>query len=131
MVVHQVTDPKIIEQFFKRDYHDRGMLKWGGYFLSDHTSAIQGAKKADKPETSFPSQSQELVSKILMKAWQTKHLIHAQLNQLTQGEVVESVEGQVLGVDEDQIIIQSMEQRIIKVQLDEIRNVRWVDELGK
>lgn len=28
------------ENFFKHDYIDRGMIKWQGFYLSDHTSAL-------------------------------------------------------------------------------------------
>ncbi|ODP92844.1 hypothetical protein [Levilactobacillus brevis] len=37
----------IAEQFLKNKYHDRGMLKWQGFFLSDHTSAIK--KEVNSP----------------------------------------------------------------------------------
>ncbi len=28
------------KRFFKTDYTDRGMVKWQGYFLSDHTEDV-------------------------------------------------------------------------------------------
>ncbi|SOB38355.1 conserved hypothetical protein [Latilactobacillus sakei] len=31
-------DNKLVTQFLKHDYHDRGMMKWQGFYLSDHTS---------------------------------------------------------------------------------------------
>ncbi|ANN47739.1 hypothetical protein A6F53_00065 [Levilactobacillus brevis] len=37
----------IAEQFLKNKYHDRGMLKWQGFFLSDHTSSIK--KEVNSP----------------------------------------------------------------------------------
>lgn len=37
----------IAEQFLKNKYHDRGMLKWQVFFLSDHTSAIN--KEVNSP----------------------------------------------------------------------------------
>lgn len=33
-------DPNLVRQFFTNDYHDRGMKKWQGFFLSDHTSSL-------------------------------------------------------------------------------------------
>lgn len=29
-----------VQQFFDHDYHDRGMVKWQGLYLSDHTAAL-------------------------------------------------------------------------------------------
>ncbi|MCI1923190.1 MAG: hypothetical protein LKJ64_03860 [Lentilactobacillus buchneri] len=51
-------DMDIVNNFFKHDYHDRGMAKWQGFFLSDHTAALkkQKAKEAQQqiiePKTS-------------------------------------------------------------------------------
>ncbi|USS85412.1 hypothetical protein M3M35_01735 [Fructilactobacillus myrtifloralis] len=33
-------DERLAEQFFAHDYHDRGIQKWQGYFLSDHTQLL-------------------------------------------------------------------------------------------
>lgn len=30
----------IINRYFKNDYHERGKIKWNGFFLSDHTSSL-------------------------------------------------------------------------------------------
>ena len=32
---------KLATQFFKYYYHDRGKMKWGGFLLSEHTSALK------------------------------------------------------------------------------------------
>lgn len=32
---------KVAENFFKYYYHDRGKMKWGGYFLSEHRKALR------------------------------------------------------------------------------------------
>ncbi|CAK1253326.1 hypothetical protein [Fructobacillus tropaeoli] len=31
--------------FFEQDYHERGKIKWNGFFLSDHTQKINQSKK--------------------------------------------------------------------------------------
>ncbi len=33
-------DPNLVNQFLKYDYYDRGMMKWQGFYLSDHTSVL-------------------------------------------------------------------------------------------
>lgn len=35
----------VVNYFFEHDYHDRGMLKWQGFYLSDHTAALKEMKK--------------------------------------------------------------------------------------
>lgn len=34
-----------VTNYFKNDYRERGIIKWRGYFLSDHTSALKDWKK--------------------------------------------------------------------------------------
>lgn len=45
----------VADRFFKYYYHDRGKMKWAGFFLSEHTAAlrknrqfIDGAKKCKR-----------------------------------------------------------------------------------
>jgi hypothetical protein len=41
-------DERFAENFFKNYYHDRGMLKWQGFYLSDHLNALKKAKAAQQ-----------------------------------------------------------------------------------
>lgn len=38
---------QVANDFFKFHYHDRGIKKWGGFFLSEHTAKL---KKLEKNE---------------------------------------------------------------------------------
>jgi len=40
--------------FFAHDYHERGMVKWQGYFLSDHTEDVK--KKVAKEKAAMQRQ---------------------------------------------------------------------------
>ncbi len=31
----------VADNFFKYYYHDRGKIKWSGFFLSEHTAALK------------------------------------------------------------------------------------------
>ena len=31
----------VADNFFKYHYHDRGKIKWQGFFLSEHTAALK------------------------------------------------------------------------------------------
>lgn len=123
MRLDRIDDEKLVEQFFQRDYHDRGMLKWAGFFLSDHTSALKKMFANEIPEDLQEKQDEKEVSLLLAQAWHYKKMVHVQLNQFQHGELVESETGRVLGVDDDQIILQINDDHYMKLELDEIRNV--------
>lgn len=114
---------KLAEYFFKHDYVDRGMLKWQGYFLSDHISAMK-KDKADKPEELKLQQSQNLISESLMISWQTKRPVHIQLNQLEHSVTVESVDGVCMGTEGNEFMIRVDDEHVTPLTLDEIRNVK-------
>ena len=44
MLNHYIDD-KTVQNFFDYYYHDRGMLKWQGFMLSDHVSALRKEHK--------------------------------------------------------------------------------------
>ena len=46
-------DMDVVNNFFEHDYHDRGMVKWQGFYLSDHTAALKKmAKERHSPPLS-------------------------------------------------------------------------------
>ncbi|PWG00329.1 hypothetical protein [Levilactobacillus bambusae] len=58
-----------VQHFFDVDYHDRGLMKWQGYFLSDHTSAIKEAQSDNQWKTQpLPRQSQPEIKRRLVQA---------------------------------------------------------------
>ncbi|MCG0724137.1 DNA-directed RNA polymerase subunit beta [Lactiplantibacillus plantarum] len=43
-------DLNIVNRFFRHDYHDRGLMKWQGFYLSDHTAALNQQKVHDQQQ---------------------------------------------------------------------------------
>lgn len=41
-------DSNLVNQFLKYDYHDRGMMKWQGFYLSDHTAVVAKTATANQ-----------------------------------------------------------------------------------
>lgn len=39
---------KVAANFFKYYYHDRGKMKWGGFFLSEHKKALRDFHEEQK-----------------------------------------------------------------------------------
>lgn len=105
--------------FFK-NYQDRGMKKWAGYFLSDHTAQINrdNAKKAMLYHK-CPTMSQQEASRLLLQAYCNHYQVSVQLKQLDdQNNYLPDICGFVAGYSEDRIIIQDK-----LIHLCEINNI--------
>lgn len=90
MHIRPVDDPEATAaQFFRNDYHDRGMLKWQGYYLSDHTSALKAeAKDAEQMwHQQIPAPMLPAHIKTLLEQAQTKQqtvIIYTNITDLEQ-----------------------------------------------
>lgn len=43
----QEFDPNLVTQFLNQ-YQDRGMMKWQGFYLSDHTASLNKVNREDE-----------------------------------------------------------------------------------
>ncbi|KRL04124.1 hypothetical protein [Liquorilactobacillus oeni] len=112
----------IVNNFFKYDYHDRGMLKWKGFFLSDHTAALK--REFNKPKiVTKPKQSLELISKRLKLSWQYKINATIQLQNVSTDEELEQLEGIIQGYNGGMIILKDVEDKLHEIEIDNIRYV--------
>ena len=95
-----------VENFFKH-YHDRGMVKWAGFYLSDHQLKIRQKKQQESyVEPKQAEMSLHDISQILFKAFSEERRVSVQLNFLNQeGRRERSYTGHVLGVAHDKVII--------------------------
>lgn len=109
-------------RFFTYDYRDRGMLKWQGYFLSDHTSALR-REQQKHPEVEQPQLSEEEIGRRLTRAWNRKTTIHLQLNVLDTNQTVLGFTGVVAGYDEAMVVVKDQKQHYHELIIDQLR---WV-----
>lgn len=108
-------------RFFRNYYHDRGMLKWQGFFLSDHTSALK--KEAAQPvPDSRPEMNQSEIGSVLSSAWESCAKVSVQLNQVNGNGVPAELHGYVKGYKDDKICL-SVKGDIRMISVDAIRNV--------
>lgn len=108
-------------RFFKTDYHDRGMLKWQGFFLSDHTSALK--KEYAQPVPNLrPEMNQLEIGSVLSSAWESCAKVSVQLNQVNGNDVPVELHGYVKGYQDDKICL-SVKGNIQMIRVDAIRNV--------
>ncbi|WP_413627769.1 hypothetical protein R4B61_00830 [Fructilactobacillus vespulae] len=116
----QQFDQRLVDQFFKYDYHDRGMMKWQGFYLSDHTVAIAKQEKQTKHVVKVkPQQTVIEIKKNLVRAFEKQQSVIIQLNELDQE----------LRPLEIQTTIKQLDDEIVELDLgseisiDAIRNV--------
>ena len=109
----------VLKDFFK-NYQDRGMKKWQGLMLSDHTAAINRSKlDLDKVYIKKKTMTQEESSELLMYAYANHKLVSVQLKELdADGNVQPDIVGVVEGYNIDDIIVSSK-----RISLDNINHV--------
>ena len=64
------------------EYQDRGIIKWQGFFLSEHTSALDRLKKEDEEIPRLPQQSKQAIDHYLSRSMKQNKVIEVQLNTL-------------------------------------------------
>lgn len=110
-------DPSLVQRFLS-EYQDRGMLKWQGFYLSDHTAKLnQGQEQAKARQ-----QHQHLASAQMSETQITQIINQAVIKHLTvkvEPAIVNSdlianhcIQGKIMGCFQDYIII---EKQLIKI----------------
>lgn len=117
---------RIAQRFFTYDYHDRGMMKWQGFFLSDHASALRREAR-QQPELERPQLTEAEIGRRLTIAWQNKYPVHVQLNVLDGNHVVQGVDGVVAGYDETMLVLKDR-RRYRRLPLEQLR---WVGKVRR
>ena len=57
----------LVTNYFQHDYRKRGIKKWRGFFLSDHTSALnREAMKYQESEKQLPQMSLDEIKRIAL-----------------------------------------------------------------
>lgn len=115
-------DPKIVQQFFDHDYQDRGMLKWQGFFLSDHTSALNKQAKDENDRLKIkpkPVMTPQEIIAVLEKSYADHYEVSLQLYSTNSDRTLEPDKtGFVQGYDRSIIVMDNGD----KVDLLDIRH---------
>lgn len=95
--------------FFQNDYQDRGMVKWQGYFLSDHTEDVGKYSKNrmdNRTRQDHEEMSEEDISQYLIKAFDQQISVTIQLkNHNDEGIVSPLYRGKVLGFQDNNVVL--------------------------
>lgn len=104
-------------------YPDRGMKKWLGWILSDHSAYMEKASISERPVEPKPEQSQETISDILEDAWQNAKIVAVQIGTPYDDRLLPDIEGAVIGHWDDQVYLQLKNGDTQSINAADIRNV--------
>lgn len=119
--------PKFSDQeaeiFFKHDYIDRGMIKWQGFYLSDHTSALNAEHetkdKVLQREVS-PQMTVKEITDVINKAIVKNKTVKIQTNKCDSNGIFEAlIVGKISGYVSSELYINI--KTIVKI--DMIRSI--------
>ena len=113
-----------LNYFFNHVYKDRGIQKWRGMFLSEHTSELAKEEKRTEEVPRLPQQSQKEIEYYLERSMQHNKVLSIQLNELNDfGSTKHHVEGVFRGfVDLDTVMINEE-----YIQFADIRHIQMKD----
>ena len=96
----------LVADFFANRYTDRGMRKWQGYYLSDHTAALK--KQAQTEHLTYPPlslQDQAYIRMILLRAYAEGQSVTIQIDlQTPDGQMLPPITGKVGGVTDSDVV---------------------------
>lgn len=126
-----IYDDDSAERLFmeaKRVYEDRGMLKWIGFYLSDHTAVLNKAEK----ERNFinqekPKMSLEEIGEILQQAYLQGKRVAIQLEELdSEGNFLADLVGKLAGQREEKIFLNEEERGMLHLTMEQIHHVEFL-----
>lgn len=127
-----------MEQIVPREkwlYNDRGMMKWMGWLLSDHSAFMEKSKLQEAGKDVKPEMDQRQVSKNLASAWENGEVVTIQMNSIEDNSFVPEIKGQVIGFNAGQIYLLLEEGTTSRLNVENIRYVTatpsqkwWLDD---
>ncbi len=116
------------EQF---GYKDRGIVKWFGMMLSDHSEALK-KEKIDRRMLNVTAKEEMTemdISKTLLSAYTTNYPVLIQASVISNGNYYKDIECKILGYDDNQIYLMLKNGRTVSCTLEQIRNIEFMDSL--
>ena len=104
----QEFDPNLVTQFLNQ-YQDRGMMKWQGFYLSDHTASLNKVDREDEIKLNRRHSEQMALSEIegcLSQALEKSQVVRVKRSLQDQnGYVAPFIEGKIEGYYQDKLMI--------------------------
>lgn len=117
-------DPENVQMFFDHYYHDRGKMKWQGFYLSDHTAALNRQAKQNSHQNDLrQQQTDQEITKFLMQSYTYNQIVKVQLNIFdTDNKIQDDLTGEISGYNNDVFYLDNKQS----FHLGEVRNVEVV-----
>lgn len=98
---------RLVENYFKNDYRERGVIKWQGFLLSDHTNALKKNEIDNHfEEIKFPLMTVKKIKDIVTQAMSSYEMVVVQLNVTdTEHKAPKNITGFIDGYDNTNIYI--------------------------
>lgn len=108
-------------------YADRGMAKWLGWLLSDHTAYLSAKKTDQQPTRLLPEMTAKAIDQTLQNAWEKSRPIALQLVPEFASEQAAAVAGAIVGFAAGQVTIMQAETgAMVRVQVADVRHAGLV-----
>lgn len=116
------------EQF---GYKDRGIVKWLGMMLSDHSEALKKEEMTNQliEIEAKEKMTEEEIAAVLYKAFVTDSPVLIQANVMKNGNYYKDLECKISGYVENQICFILKDKRFTSCTLEEIRHVEYMDSM--
>lgn len=100
---------KMVQHFLTHVYKDRGMMKWQGFYLSDHTSSLAKTKNESAAKYRLTHQTimtADAIQTVINQAVKKRIAVSVDLAQRDQdGLLLAPVEGYIEGYVDDKIVV--------------------------
>ena len=111
----------IATHFFKYDYHDRGMLKWQGFFLSDHQAALH--RQHNYRPILLPQEPIATISTKLFNYWQSKQVVILQMKTLDLNQRPLTYSGIICGFTGPKVWLDQGHKVLTRLEITDIRAI--------
>ncbi|WP_125590969.1 DNA-directed RNA polymerase subunit beta [Companilactobacillus jidongensis] len=126
-----------MERIVPRDkwlYDDRGMVKWMGWLLSDHSAFLDHIHTSERPRQIETEMDNMAINECLRSSLDYAESIAIQLDILKNNDYVPEIHGIVAGFENNQVYLYLKDGSIQSIFTEDIRyaelekNVKWWDE---
>lgn len=123
-----IYDDESAERLFmeaKQVYQDRGMMKWIGFYLSDHTAVLdKESKERNHINIEKEQMTLEEIGEVLQQAYLTNKRIAIQLEALNdEGNYLDDLVGKIFGQREEQIYLDEEDRGMLHLTIEQIHHV--------
>ena len=123
-----IYDEDSAKQLFmeaKRVYEDRGMMKWIGFYLSDHTAVLNKESAARSRINSEKEQmTVEEIGATLQQGFLQNKRLAIQLEALdSEGNYLDALVGKLVGQKDEQIYLDEEERGVLHMTIEQIHHV--------